>query len=110
MNVVLTSLSPLGPKVRITFDQLPAVLGRNADADVHLDDRWVSRVHCEISEIDGTLVVRDLDSHNGTLVNGQYITEAHLMPGDRLTVGLSRFEVQYERRQSRSLASVAVGQ
>ena len=110
MKVVLASLALVVPTVRISLDKLPAVLGRAPDADVHLDDRWISRVHCVISEINGTLVVRDLDSHNGTLVNGQYITEAHLMPGDRLTVGLTSFEVQYKRRQSRPLASVAVGQ
>jgi hypothetical protein len=57
------------------------------------------RVQCEIS---GTLLVRDLDSRNGTLVNGQYIEAAHLLPGDRLTVGLTSFEVRYKRRQRRS--------
>ena len=98
MKVVLTSLVPVVPTVRISLDKLPAVLGRNPDVDVRLDDRWISRVHCEISEINGTLVVRDLDSHNGTLVNGHHITEAHLMPGDRLTVGLTRFEVRYKRK------------
>ena len=69
----------------------------------------MSRVHCEISEIDGILLVRDLDSHNGTLVNGEHIKEAHLLPGDRLTVGLTSFEVQYERSPDRSLATTGSG-
>ena len=68
----------------------------------------VSRVHCEISEINGTLLVRDLGSRNGTAVNGEYVKEAHLLPGDRLTVGLTKFEVRYKRRQSSSTASVAI--
>jgi pSer/pThr/pTyr-binding forkhead associated (FHA) protein len=109
MKAKLIGLDNYGPKTRIVLDRLPVVIGRNPEADVRLDDRWVSRVHSEISEINGTLVVRDLDSHNGTLVNGQYIKEAHLLSGDRLTVGLTSFEVQYERSPNSSSASVAVG-
>jgi pSer/pThr/pTyr-binding forkhead associated (FHA) protein len=54
----------------------------------------------QVHGIGGVLGERDLDSSNGTLVNGHYITEAHLMPGDRLTVGLTRFEVRYEGKWS----------
>lgn len=108
MKAKLTSID--GPKIRLVLDKLPVVIGRNPDADARLDDRWVSRVHCEISEIDGTLVVRDLDSRNGTLVNGQSIKEAHLMPGDRLTVGLTSFKVQYKRNPTKSSACVAAAE
>jgi pSer/pThr/pTyr-binding forkhead associated (FHA) protein len=110
MKAKLIGLDNYGPKTQIVLERLPVVIGRNPEADVRLDDRWVSRVHSEISEINGTLVVRDLDSRNGTLVNGQYIKEAHLPSGDRLTVGLTSFEVQYKRSANRSSASVAVGQ
>jgi pSer/pThr/pTyr-binding forkhead associated (FHA) protein len=110
MNVRLICLNSGTPRLHILLDRLPVVIGRNADADVRVVDQWVSRVHCEISEIEGTLVVRDLDSRNGTLVNGQYIREAHLLPGDRLTVGLNNFEVRYKRSPRRSMSGVAVGQ
>ena len=110
MKARLISLGNDGLKAPVVLDKLPAVIGRNRDADVHLDDRWISRVHCEISEISGTLLVRDLDSHNGTLVNGQHVKEAHLLPGDRLSVGLTSFEVQYERSPNRLLATAGVGQ
>jgi pSer/pThr/pTyr-binding forkhead associated (FHA) protein len=82
------------------------VLGRNQHADVRLDDCWASRVHCEISETSGILLVRDLDSKNGTLVNGHSVREAHLLPGDRLTIGLTSFQVQYHRHRSKLLASI----
>jgi pSer/pThr/pTyr-binding forkhead associated (FHA) protein len=108
MKVKLIGLDNCGSTIRLVLDKQPLFIGRNPDADVRLDDRWTSRVHCEISEINGTLLVRDLDSRNGTGVNGQYIKEAHLLPGDRLTVGLTSFEVRYRPRQSRSLASAAV--
>ncbi|MGA2621770.1 MAG: FHA domain-containing protein [Thermoguttaceae bacterium] len=102
--VMKTELIPVGPlaaKGNLVIDTLPAVLGRNEQADVRLDDHWVSRVHCELSDLDGTLVVRDLGSKHGTYVNGQKATQAPLLPGDRLTVGLSSFEVQCEQRRTK---------
>jgi pSer/pThr/pTyr-binding forkhead associated (FHA) protein len=80
----------------IVLAGLPAIVGRSPQVDVHLDDPWVSRVHCEISQVNGTLVVRDLESRNGTLVNGEHIQEAHLLPGDQLTVGMTSVEVRYK--------------
>ena len=56
----------------------------------------------EIDEIAGTLVVRDLGSTHGTFVNGLEVTEAHLMPGDKLTIGLSNFLTQYKKRGTES--------
>ena len=106
MKAKLTSIDNHSPRICVVLEELPVVIGRNPDADVRLDDFWVSRVHCEISEISGTLLVRDLDSRNGTLVNGQYVKEAHLLPDDRLTVGLTSFEVHYQRSRKKSLACV----
>jgi pSer/pThr/pTyr-binding forkhead associated (FHA) protein len=97
MKVNLINISPGMPTVRHRLKRLPAIVGRMPGADLVVEDRWVSRIHCEISEIDGTLVVRDLGSRNGTMVNGHHVKEAHLLPGDRLTVGLSSFHVQYKR-------------
>ena len=89
------------------MNKLPAVIGRSPDADVRLDDRWVSRRHCEIDQINGTLVVRDLGSKHGTAVNGEYAAQTHLLPGDRLTIGLTSFEVHY-KRSKRPTPSIAV--
>ena len=106
MKIKLVSLAPGTPKVRAVINKLPAVLGRNSEADVRLDDNWISRVHCEISEVNGRLLVRDLGSTNGTLVNGKQVKEADLLPGDLLTVGLTSFKVEYKRRQNRLLAGI----
>jgi pSer/pThr/pTyr-binding forkhead associated (FHA) protein len=97
MKTELIPVGPLAAKGSLVLNKLPAALGRNEHADVRLDDRWASRVHCEVSDLNGTLVVRDLGSKYGTYVNGQKVTQAPLLPGDRLTVGMSSFEVQYER-------------
>ncbi len=89
------------------MDRLPAVIGRSPEADVCLDDCWTSRVHCEISQMDGTLVVKDLESSNETLVNGKTVSEALLLPGDRLTVGITRFDVHYKQGKPKSSAKNA---
>ena len=96
MKVRLVSVHPWMSDFSIVLDGLPAIVGRSPQVDVHLDDQWVSRVHCEISQLNGTLIVRDLESRNGTLANGKYIQEAHLLPGDRLTVGMTSFEARYK--------------
>ena len=106
MKIKLVSLAPGTPKVRAVINKLPAVLGRNSEADVRLDDNWTSRVHCEVSEVNGRLLVRDLGSTNGTLVNGKQVNESHLLPGDFLTVGLTIFRVQYKRSRKTSLATI----
>ena len=75
------------------LEKLPMTLGRCDSATICLNDRWVSRLHCEIDLIDGSLMVRDLDSKHGTILNGTHTKQAQLMPGDRLSVGMVTFEV-----------------
>ena len=106
MKVKLVGLAPGMPRVQAIINKLPATLGRNADADVRLDDYWTSRVHCEISQATEGLLVRDLGSTNGTLVNGKQVKEADLLPGDLLTVGLTSFRVQYKRRWAKLLGGI----
>ena len=98
MKVRLVSVNTCPPTNTIVLHGLPVVVGRSSDADVRLADRWVSRRHSEIHEIDGTLVVRDLGSKHGTFVNGLQVPEKQLMPGDKLTVGLTSYRVDYKCR------------
>lgn len=68
------------------------LIGRDSDCDIQIIDRGVSRKHASVLEQqDGTLVLRDLDSHNGTYVGGVRVTETLLVPGDEILVGESRF-------------------
>lgn len=63
-------------------------IGRSTGADFIVDAALVSRVHCRLSALPtGELEVRDLDSTNGTYVNGARIETARLSSGDRLKVG-----------------------
>jgi pSer/pThr/pTyr-binding forkhead associated (FHA) protein len=78
------------------IDRFPMVIGRSPDADIRLDDRWVSRRHCELEMIAGCLFVRDLGSKHGILVNDMPVEESPLQPGDTLNVGLSTIVPAYE--------------
>jgi pSer/pThr/pTyr-binding forkhead associated (FHA) protein len=95
MLAKLICLDAIAPVGEVPLDSLPLTFGRSVDADIRLDDGWVSRYHCEIDQRDGLLVVRDLNSSHGTLVNGSPIEEATLQPGDRLSIGISTFVVAY---------------
>jgi Protein of unknown function (DUF3662)/FHA domain len=63
------------------------MLGRSSACDVPLDDASASRRHAEIRRRAGKTVLVDLDSTNGTLVNGRRVREAPLRAGDRITIG-----------------------
>lgn len=63
-------------------------IGRATGADFIVDAPLVSRVHCRLTALPGgELEVRDLDSTNGTFVNGERVENAFLASGDRLQVG-----------------------
>jgi len=96
MKVKLISVDTWSSRRRIVLTSFPLTIGRGPEAGVLLDDRWVSRRHCEIEQTGGTLRVRDLGSTHGTFVNGAKVVEARLMPGDSLGVGMSSFEVRYK--------------
>ena len=91
MKARLICVDPVAPVEDIVLDSFPVVIGRNPEAEIHLDDCWVSRRHCEIDENGDSLMVRDLSSRNGTLVNGSQISESPLSPNDELTIGISTF-------------------
>ena len=63
-------------------------IGRATGADFIVDAPLVSRVHCRLTALpEGELEVRDLNSTNGTFVNGERIENAVLESGDRIQVG-----------------------
>ena len=101
MKVRLQSIDPWITRLRFVVNRLPAVVGRGAEADVGLADQWVSRAHCQLYASEGMLAVRDVGSRHGTLVNGQRVAEAVLLPGDELQVGLTRLRVSYTERGSK---------
>ena len=87
----LRRISRFGDHPEIVLDVLPATMGRGSSAEILVQDRWASRRHCEINQIDGVLTVRDLGSSHGTFVNVQQVSQSQLNPGDKLRIGISEF-------------------
>jgi CheY-like chemotaxis protein len=94
--VTLERTKPIGMVPAIVRPtRFPCLIGRGTDCDVHLFDPALSRHHCRLHWRDDLLVIEDLGSRNGTLVNGQKVTEVRVLAeGDELTVGASVFSVR----------------
>ncbi len=65
----------------------PLRIGRAADNDIAFEDKRVSRHHAEIFLKDEALIIKDLDSQNGTWVNGSEVTTATINVGDAVVIG-----------------------
>ncbi len=68
------------------------VIGRDKAADITPDDSHISRRHAVIVYLDGSYILKDLDSTNGTVMNGAFIKQANLRHGDKFRVGETTFQ------------------
>jgi Nif-specific regulatory protein len=66
-------------------------IGRDSDCAVTLSDALCSRVHAVVERRDGAWILRDVQSRNGTFVNGQKVDEATLGEGHFVRVGSTEF-------------------
>ena len=91
---MFAQLVPINGGEPITIDKDITVVGRQSEhCDIVLTRKSVSKIHCVIAKTDGLLFVRDLDSTNGTKVNGQRIVRGALLPGDQLAFAGEKFKV-----------------
>jgi pSer/pThr/pTyr-binding forkhead associated (FHA) protein len=67
----------------------PITIGREEDNTIQLNDERVSRFHVKIQEDGGRIILTDLESTNGTRVNGHPVQMRVLQFGDHLTIGRS---------------------
>jgi pSer/pThr/pTyr-binding forkhead associated (FHA) protein len=70
------------------------VIGRRHDCDLCIPLMVVSRRHCQLSQNNEALKIRDLGSHSGTFINGKRISEATVHAGDYITIGPLTFLLQ----------------
>jgi pSer/pThr/pTyr-binding forkhead associated (FHA) protein len=78
----------------IVVGRSPVLVGRHPHCDVRLRSHRVSRRHCCLTEVDGAVLVRDLGSTNGTLINGRFVEAGRLRPGDELTIADLRYQLE----------------
>jgi pSer/pThr/pTyr-binding forkhead associated (FHA) protein len=74
----------------------PVVIGRSTEANLQILDPKISRLHCGIAVAAPSFLLRDLNSTNGTYVNGERTTEALLKTGDKILIGDTYFDVAVE--------------
>jgi diguanylate cyclase (GGDEF)-like protein len=98
---VLTVLSGEKRGVRVSFEG-NALVGRDPEAELCLEDAGVSWHHAVIEDRGGSYAVVDAGSTNGTAVNGELVSERELENGDKLVFGTTivRFEEQDETDQA----------
>ena len=75
---------------------LPSTIGRDPNNDIFINHDSISRYHCELNlDGEGSLVVHDLNSMNGTYLNDEKVSRSVLMTGDRLQLGGIILRVEY---------------
>ena len=80
----------------IALGDEPITFGRHPDNTFSLKDEKASRFHCVVEPVEGGYQIRDLESRNGTKVNGARIQSVRLHPGDTIQVGKSLFFAERE--------------
>jgi len=90
----------------VELESPEVTIGREAGNLVCVQSAWVSRRHCALRREGGSVVVQDMESRNGTFVNGIPVTQQQLKDGDLLTVGdcSFRFVCQAEPPAAQSAA------
>ena len=104
MNVRFLPLSA-GPA--ISLNKTAVLLGRDPGSDIRFKSDTISRRHCRISRKDGRLVIEDLGSRNGVLVNGVKVNKEDLKTGDELTIGEHRYQVHVEGQPALDQVQIA---
>ena len=95
-----------GPEAgrRVELD-VEMAIGRQ-DGDLVLEDPEVSRRHAVLRRSGGSVVVEDLESTNGTFVNGERIrSPREVLPGDQVRVGRTTFEIEPDPRADDTVVS-----
>jgi len=75
------------PTFKLKVKKVTNVVGREGTCDVYVESTQVSRRHCLLQVTERGLLVKDLESTNGTFVNGIPMTDGYINEGDRLGLG-----------------------
>lgn len=89
------------PSLRaISLEQQVCIIGASSAADVFIDNPFVSRMHAQIVVENDQYRVRDLDSRNGTFINGTRISGegTRLRSGDRIELGEGQVVLKFQTR------------
>ena len=82
----------------LKIDQDEIVIGRDLGNDVHIDNIAVSREHAKIIRGSNYYLIEDLNSTNGTFVNGKKINKKFLKEDDEISIGKHSLQIIVEDR------------
>jgi DNA-binding NtrC family response regulator len=102
--VVALRVKSTGRTVAITDRDWRLAIGSRESCELHLDDPYVSGLHCMLERRGRSLVVRDRGSKNGTFVNGTAVEVGVLRPGSVLKVGRTEIVAVAEGMRDRPTA------
>lgn len=91
----LGELVPVGGGDRIPLLKDKLVVGRRESCDIVLRFDNVSALHCQLTIESGYWFVKDLNSRNGTKVNGKRVIRKRIDPGDTISIAKHKYEVEY---------------
>lgn len=83
--LIVLAGSNVGEMYRL--EEPETVLGRGSNSTIRLNDDGISRRHARLLQVAGEVLIEDLKSANGTLVNGETVTQRTLQDGDKIRLG-----------------------
>lgn len=97
----LILISPSGERAPVALSPLPFLIGRAPENHLVIPDQRVSRTHAQIVNAGEDLLIEDLDSRHGLLVNGSKVSRHILTIGDTVEFGVDRsFRVEFRPEQT----------
>lgn len=81
--------------VRIVEFSDKATIGRRSTNNVVISDNAVSGEHCRLTYSDGKITAEDMDSTNGTVVNGKKISVCEIKNGDVIILGKTKYKISF---------------
>ncbi len=89
-----------GKQKGASFDVDPPVkFGRSSETDITISDSRISREHGQIVKEEGIFYLEDLDSSNGTEVNGNSIERVRIKDGDRILAGTTEMAILLDQEE-----------
>ncbi len=97
MEVTLVLQKRDGTRKTFLVPNKATILGRRPDCDLCIPLQVVSRRHCQLSQEEEKLMIRDLHSSNGTFLNGTRVLDAKdVQPGDKVQLGPLTFTIRID--------------
>jgi predicted component of type VI protein secretion system len=92
----------------IVVDRFPFLVGRCPKSDYVLNSAFVSRKHFQLIAQGDTVLIQDLESHNGTFLNGKRISApVPVQPGDEVNLGPVSFRVNRQHAEIGTVSEIS---